>query len=86
VSFGRVNRNLTFSVSIAHFVGCDAAERVTTSGVFPNDRSHVRAVFCPECRTHYTTEIPLKAWRSHKLWLCAECGGNGLPYGIDVPS
>ena len=58
------------------------AERVavTLGSFFTSTRvsASTRAVFCPECRMHYTIANG-PGYRGHRFFTCAACGGDGTP-------
>jgi len=63
------------------------AELITGSVLRAFTRGSVRPVFCPECRTHFTTRVPAGVPRAPTVlhYLCARCGGDGRPASLEAP-
>jgi hypothetical protein len=62
--------------------------RTAVDGRFPGWGWRTRPVFCPKCRTHFTTMIPpapypVAATCVH--YVCADCGGDGTPASLEAP-
>jgi len=79
-------------VDVAVLYDEGTAERYTETvaeiiHIFGRDARRVRPVFCPACRTHFTTWIPprLPVAPTVVHYACARCGGDGTPCTLDAP-